>query len=54
MKRLSGPISDRLRKLFSPADPAWTPPRQSASKPIPPGGVGGGPVGGKPGRKAQQ
>lgn len=26
---LNGPISDRLRKLFKPDDPAWSPPRDS-------------------------
>lgn len=30
MKPVSGPISDRLRKLFSRSDPAWNPPRPAS------------------------
>lgn len=33
MKPLSGTISDRLRKLFAPGDPAWTAKRQGEAPP---------------------
>lgn len=36
MKPLRGVISDRLRKLLSPSDPAWTPVRGSEPpRPVP-------------------
>jgi hypothetical protein len=41
MKALSGPISDRLRKIFSPSDKAWTPQRPPESIPMPKQGVQG-------------
>lgn len=44
---MSGPISDRLRKLFKPTDPAWTPPRGTPPpKPVPKG-VEGRPLKGR-------
>lgn len=35
MKALSGIISDRLRKILSPNDPAWTAKRQGDPPPSP-------------------
>ncbi len=52
MRPVSGPISDRLRRLLSPKDPAWNPPRGGPVKGVVPANVSGQRVGGKPGRKA--
>jgi hypothetical protein len=50
--KLSGVISDRLRKMFAPDAEGWNPPRGT---PPPPKGKGqsGQSLGGKPGRKAK-
>jgi hypothetical protein len=48
---LSGVISDRLRKAFSPSDTVWTPQRPKESTPMPKKGVKGVALGGRPGRK---
>lgn len=31
MRHLAGPISDRLRALFGPTEPVWTPTREPAA-----------------------
>jgi hypothetical protein len=45
--KLSGPISDRLRKAFHPKDRVWTPKRPPESTPMPKTGVQGIPLGRK-------
>ncbi|MEV6633925.1 hypothetical protein AB0M54_24555 [Actinoplanes sp. NPDC051470] len=48
MRKLSGPISDRVRRIFTdPRDPAWNPPRgDPAYQPVPKG-VAGHQLGGR-------
>ncbi len=52
MRPVSGPISDRLRRLFGDKVADWPAYRQPEAKPMPKSGVGGKALGGKPGRKA--
>lgn len=54
MRPVSGPISDRLRKLFGSNVADWPAYRASDVSPMPRPKPGGGPLGGKPGRTAKR
>jgi hypothetical protein len=49
--KLSGVISDRLRRMFAADAKGWNPPR--GTPPRPKGKPAGQSLGGKPGRKAK-